>query len=158
MANKTHGMRPKGPKSRTYNIWQSMRRRCYDQGREDYHHYGGRGITACQRWLGRDGFPNFVADMGEAPDGMTLDRKRNSEGYSPENCRWATQKEQQRNRRSNHLIEFRGKTLTIAGWCDELGMKKWTIVNRLRYGWSIERIFTTPVDTMKRKKGYGVQL
>lgn len=77
-----------------------MRYRCSNPARKDYPHYGGRGITICERWLGADGFDNFVADMGERPENKSLDRKDNNRGYSPYNCRWATKMEQMANRRT----------------------------------------------------------
>jgi hypothetical protein len=75
-----------------------MVQRCYDTNATGYSRYGGRGITVCERWLGRDGFVNFLADMGERPEGLTLDRINNDGDYVPSNCRWATRSEQQRNK------------------------------------------------------------
>jgi len=81
----------------TYNSWSHMMRRCYKSTAHNYHHYGGRGITVCKRW---HKFENFLKDMGERPNGMTLDRYPNNNGnYRPGNCRWATQTQQVRNRR-----------------------------------------------------------
>jgi hypothetical protein len=82
-----------------YKAWCSMGERCSNPNHQAWEHYGGRGISVCERWLGPWGFPNFLADMGERPDGMSLDRINNDGDYEPGNCRWATAKVQARNRR-----------------------------------------------------------
>ena len=81
-----------------YTTWSKMKERCYNENHQAYGSYGGRGIKVCDRWL--NNFANFVNDMGEKPEGTTLDRINNNEGYTPSNCRWATLKQQSRNRRS----------------------------------------------------------
>jgi hypothetical protein len=88
----THGMK----RTRTYRTWMSMSNRCRDPNGKNFHYYGGRGIAVCERWRK---FENFLADMGERPDGRTLDRRDNDRGYEPDNCRWATLIEQRRNQR-----------------------------------------------------------
>lgn len=98
-----HGIPAKG--SAHYSVWINMVRRCHDSSERTFCYYGGRGITVCDRWRGPDGFANFVVDMGERPPGRTLDRIDNNKGYDPGNCRWATRKQQSRNRRVNHLNE-----------------------------------------------------
>jgi len=82
-----------------YNTWATMKKRCYNPNHISYKNYGGRGITVDARWLGSDGFVNFVDAMGAKPEGYTLDRKDNDKGYSPENCKWSSRKEQLLNRR-----------------------------------------------------------
>ena len=79
----------------TYSSWEAMKSRCFNRNHKGYRAYGGMGITVCERWLV---FANFLADMGERPAGMTLDRKDSGGNYEPDNCRWATRLEQSRNR------------------------------------------------------------
>ena len=85
-----------GNPSKTYNTWQTMVRRCVDPRYAPYPYYGGQGVTVCDRWRT---FENFLSDMGERPEGMTLDRIDNTKGYSPDNCRWATNQQQYQNKR-----------------------------------------------------------
>ncbi len=113
-ANKTHGK----SETQTYKIWIGMRSRCIHTWNSKYKDYGGRGINVCTRWL--KSFENFLKDMGERPDGMTLDRKNNEGDYKPSNCRWASNKQQSRNKRSTKLISFKGETKSLADWCEGL--------------------------------------
>jgi hypothetical protein len=106
-----------------------MRNRCYSSKNPSFEHYGGRGIEVCQQW--RDDFDQFVADMGQAPEGRSLDRIDNDLGYSPENCRWATIKEQLNNQRRNHRITHDGQTQTLAQWADQLGIRVDTLHKRI---------------------------
>jgi hypothetical protein len=89
--------------SRTYSSWLAMKQRCSNPRNASYTFYGARGIKVCARWLGKHGFENFLSDMGERPPGKTLERRKNDEDYSPENCRWATAAEQMQNTKTTKL-------------------------------------------------------
>lgn len=120
----------------TYKSWAGIKERCKNKGRPGFKNWGGRGITYDPRW---ESFENFVADMGECPDGMSIDRIDNNGNYELSNCRWATWKEQARNRRNTRLFE--GKTLSE--WSEVLGIKRSTLAQRLYvYGWPIERVLS----------------
>ena len=99
-------------KTPVYNSWLAMISRCNNHNRNQYKNYGGRGITVCSRWLE---FKNFFEDMGERPDGLTIERKNNNLGYFKENCKWATKIEQSRNQR----ISKRNKTGATGVWWDK---------------------------------------
>ena len=124
-----------------YGIWSNMRRRCFDHKTQDFKDYGGRGITVCDRWLGRNGFANFIADMGSPPPGMTLDRRNVNGDYEPGNCRWATQRTQQNNRRNNVRLPFRGRAMTIREIFEEAEppVNFETFRLRIKRGWDLQR-------------------
>lgn len=140
--NYKHGM----TKTREYRSWHTMKTRCYHKECPSYQDYGGRGITVCDRWLGSDGFQNFLMDMGRRPLRTTLDRIDNNAGYEPSNCRWATRKEQQNNTRRNVLITYNGKTLNMTQWAEKLGVSRATLEKRKRLGWSDKRIITESIN------------
>ncbi|MEU2098663.1 hypothetical protein ABZ741_21460 [Streptomyces globisporus] len=107
-----------------------------------YPSYGGRGITVCDRWRA---FPAFYTDMEPTyRDGLSIDRIDNNGGYEPSNCRWATPREQARNKRTNRYIEWRGEARVLADWVDRTGISESTIRRRLERGWSVERALTAP--------------
>ena len=104
----------KTAKPREHDAWAGMIRRCYDQKHPSFVRYGAVGIGVCDKWRGD--FAAFHADMGDCPLGYTLERISNSQGYAPNNCRWASRKEQANNRRSNRLLTHAGITLNISQW------------------------------------------
>lgn len=127
----------------TYKIWLAMNHRCSNPNDKRYDRYGGRGIAVCERW--KD-FKNFLADMGEQPRGLSIDRIDNDGPYAPDNCRWASHKQQANNRSSNRIITHNGKTQTLAQWADELGMAWEALDYRFRRGWSVARALTEPLN------------
>jgi len=133
--NTTHGK----SLSPTYSSWQSMKWRCKSKHsnyfNRSYAHY-------CARW---ESFENFLADMGERPEGTSLDRIDNKRGYSPENCRWASARQQSCNRSNVNLLEFRGEHLSITEIAERVGLHYRTLRARLLRGWSLERATNTPV-------------
>jgi len=133
---RTHGM----TETSEYNIWCIMKRRCANPKSISYPLYGERGITVCERWL--ESFENFYADMGPRPTPQhSIDRIDNNLGYSPENCRWATQLEQQNNRRTTHQVTYNGKTLTLLEWSKETGIPVKLLRSRYQQGMPIEDVF-----------------
>lgn len=138
--NARHGM----TKSPTWISWDQMIQRCTNPLHKSYPRYGGRGIVICKRWL--ESFEAFLADMGERPDGKTLDRRRNAGNYEPGNCRWSTPKVQSNNRSDNVVIEFQGRSQTIAQWAEELGMSRQALRYRLNNGWTTEEAMTAKLD------------
>lgn len=147
--NLYHYQRPDGPvrvckqcvldrprHSRTYQAWADMKSRCSNPRQPKFAYYGGRGITVCERWLK---FENFLADMGEAPEGLTLDRINNDGNYEPSNCRWATRFEQSNNTRLTSRITFNGATLSRSEWARRLGISSDTLAHRLKRGWPLEK-------------------
>ncbi len=143
MHNVKHGHARDDFKTKTYQVWADMRNRCFNDRNKRYKDYGGRGIGVCPRW---SEYTNFLLDMGECPQGLALDRIDNDGNYEPGNCRWATAKEQSRNRRTNNWIEYEGKRMIVYDWAKHLGIRVLTLRARLRRGWSIERAFNKPVQ------------
>lgn len=137
-----HGHAGDSEHTRAYSSWLNMRARCTNPNQKDYQRYGGRGITVCERW---SVFQNFLNDMGEPPDGYTIERKDRNGNYEPSNCHWVDRRVQANNRSSNRLLTHDGITLTAVQWAEQLGVSPALIYNRLRLGWSDTDALTRPV-------------
>lgn len=141
-ARRTHGQK----RTRLYNIWSGMIRRCENPREPAYPNYGGRGITVCEEW--RSSFVSFrdwALAHGYEPH-LTIDREDNNKGYEPSNCHWATHAEQNRNYRRNRPIEYQGRTILICDLAIEVGLPQDILKNRIfRYGWPIDLAVSTPV-------------
>lgn len=146
----THGKK----RTRAWLSWASMRARCLNQKNPAYKDYGGRGIVICQRWL--DSFQNFFDDMGDRPDGLSLERIDVNGNYEPGNCKWATDKEQTRNQRRTRRITFNGETLSSAEWGERLAMPSRLIRYRIdTLGWDVESALTRPVQKKQKRSDLG---
>lgn len=122
--------------SKEYYCWAAIKQRCNNPKNKMYAYYGGRGIAICERWS--DSFEAFLEDMGHAPKGTSIDRIDNDGDYEPGNCRWATASTQIRNRSNCHYLTARGETHLLSDWAAIVGVRKGTISNRLRSGWTEE--------------------
>lgn len=138
IVNTSHGM----SRSYTYKSWASMIARCFNKNHDAYERYNGRGITVCDHWRK---FENFLADMGERPQGLTLERKNNAGNYEPGNCKWATTKEQNNNQRTNRILTFKGESMNLTQWSERLSVTPSLLKARFKLGWSIERAFSEPI-------------
>lgn len=136
--NTTHGM----TRTPTYRSWQEMRVRCADPTSISYPNYGGRGIKVCKRWAR---FENFLADMGVRPEGLSLDRRNTAKNYIPSNCKWSSRTEQNRNKRSNVVVSYRGKRRCLSEWCELLSLPYPRVYYRIVINkWATARAFETP--------------
>ena len=137
----THGK----SNTRIYAIWKGMLVRCYNTNDINYDRYGGRGITVCDEW--RCDFESFYewSIRNGYNEYLTIDRADNDKGYSPDNCRWVTNKVQQNNKGNNHLITYLGRTMTLSQWADETGIGYHKLKDRVnRCGWDVDRALSTP--------------
>lgn len=136
----THG----GHATRLYSIWTGMKNRCYNPKQDNYVYYGGKGVRVCAEWL--EDFTSFytwAVGCGYR-DGLTIDRIDVNGDYCPENCRWATAKEQSLNRTDNRVITYNGKSQSLKEWSDETGIAYTCLLYRLDSGWDVETTLTTP--------------
>lgn len=136
-----HGQSTRQKETRAHAAWHSMRNRCLNQRHRDYQSYGGRGITVCERW---NTFEAFFEDMGHPPEGTSLDRRDNDGGYSKENCRWATAREQTLNRRCTAWVEVNGEKHRVRDIEVSLGLSSGALWHRLKKGWSLADACSIP--------------
>jgi len=141
--NLKHGHACGSAHSKTYCAWVDMRRRCEKSDHKAYKWYGARGISVCERW---QKFPQFLADMGNAPSGSSLDRINNDGNYEPGNCRWATAEQQSRNRRGVGKIEIGGVKFTVSALSKFFLIGETTIRERLKRGWLVKDALTRDVE------------
>lgn len=140
--NTTHGYTCGGARPPEYKIWEAMLRRCLNKNDAAYNRYGGRGIKVCERWMD---FANFREDMGERPEGKSIDRKQNDGDYEPSNCRWATAKQQANNKRTNILVEHDGEIYSLKEFCELKALRYKSIWHRLKAGWPMDKALFTPI-------------
>ena len=136
--------------TRLYGIWKNMIKRCYVSSEVHYNRYGGRGIKICDEW-GK----NFLAFslwsvVNGYSDSLTLDRINNDKDYCPENCRWTTKSQQQRNRCDTSYLKINGIRKPLREWAEGAGVPYQTVVNRIKYGWPTSRLFDPPDRHRKR--------
>ena len=149
----THGCAKRGGRTPEFDIWCGMRQRCSDPSYKSFKHYGGRGIKVCARW---GDFVAFLQDMGPRPSpAHSIERNDSNGNYEPNNCRWATHKEQMRNTsRSVFLTHADGTRRTLPEWAEISGLHPNRLRARLyRDGWSLERAISTPLATGSRTRG-----
>jgi hypothetical protein len=136
-------------KLKLFGVWKSMKNRCYNKKVKAYKNYGERGITVCKSWL--ESFDSFVLDIGEKPEGSSLDRINNDKGYSKDNCRWATRLEQANNKRNNVNVTVGEKTMSASQWQRETGACGRNIRKRISRGWDAEHA-VSPEHRANRKR------
>lgn len=147
-SNTTHGASRPGKVKSEYRTWSGMIQRCHNPNNPAFEYYGGRGIEVWEGW--RSDFLAFYEYIGPKPSSRhSVDRIDNSKGYVPGNVRWATNAEQSRNRRANHVITFQEITKCVADWERDIGLYPGAIHYRLEHGWSIERA----LSAAKGKRG-----
>lgn len=143
---KTHGR----SRDRLYPVYRAILQRCEDPKNTRYH---GRGIRVCRRWQGKNGFVTFLSDMGEPPTANhTIERKDNNKGYCPSNCRWATHKEQARNRRSSKFVEYNGTPTLLVEVAEMCGIPYKELWRRLARGWTMNRATTQKLRPHEDKR------
>lgn len=138
-----HGDAVVGRQTRLYRIWSGIITRCNNKNNK---HYGAKGIEVCEEWKDYVEFKKWAESNGYS-DNLTIDRKDNDKGYFPDNCRWVTMKEQQRNRTNNHIIEYNNEFHTISEWAEIFDINVDVLIYRINNGWDISTALTKPTQT-----------
>lgn len=146
---KTHGDWNK----RIRVIWVNMMARCYKENASNYLNYGGKGIKVCDEWHDYQVFKEWAFANGYTDD-LTIDRIDVTGNYHPHNCRWATPKEQARNKTNNRYLLFNGESKTLAEWSETYGINQGRVSRRIMTGWTIEDALTRPIDKKRISKIY----
>lgn len=152
---KTHGL----TRTRLYRSWQNFKDRCYNPNNREYKNYGGRGIKVCDEWLGTHGFENFAKwayehgyDENKSRLEQSIERKNVNGNYEPSNCEWANSYVQNRNKRTNRLYTYNGKTMCLLDWATESGIGYSCLRKRLDgLKWSFEKAVTTPTRKLSKR-------
>lgn len=139
----TFAVKHKGAGTKLYGVWRAMKQRCANPKNPSYKSYGGRGIKVCAEWEEFNPFKDWALNNGYE-EGLSIERIDNNRGYSPENCRWATFVEQQRNTQKTHWVHYNGKKISLCEICERNGIPIRTYWARIYSGWDEEKAFTTP--------------
>lgn len=150
LTRRTHGASINHKVTPEYAAWMHLKSRCENQDNKAYQFYGERGITVCKEW--DESFEAFLKDMGPKPSSAhSIDRIDVNGNYEPSNCRWATRKEQARNKTSNRMVVYNGREMTMAEAAELAGIRYWTLASRLSKGWTVERALSQPLDQTRVK-------
>lgn len=150
-SDRRHGHARRSGRSPEYSAYRAMMKRCYNPKEKSYPRYGGRGISVCQRWL--SDVSNFLADMGPRPsDGHSIDRINVNGNYEPNNCRWATSRQQQNNRTNNRVIKYKGEDYTLAQLTEKSAVKSATLAKRLDRGWTVDDAISLPASAISPQR------
>jgi len=145
-----HGGARRGHEERLYHVWQSMKQRCENVNNHNYVWYGANGIDVCDEWQEYMSFKKWAYENGYNDDALrgecTLDRIDVKKGYSPQNCRWTSMADQNRNKSYHRYVEYRGEKYTVTQLADKVGMNKDTLVYRLNANWSVEDAINKPIN------------
>lgn len=149
---KTHGQSG----TKLHYVWIEMRQRCSNPEHRRFSLYGARGIKVCNEWQLFEVFYKWAKSSGYQ-EGLSLDRIDNDGNYEPNNCRWATQIQQVNNTRVTKMVTYRGRTQSLSDWSRELNLNYYTLRSRLRIGWSVQKIFETPMKGGRETNDHNIR-